>query len=129
MFITKKHLDRRTVLRGMGVTLALPLLDSMVPALAPLAKAAALPKIPRFVGIFDPHGWAPDYWKMEKEGAIDEFPFVLKPLEPWRETVTVISGLDATSSMPPPGLSGGDHSRSAATFSGVSPKKTVSEDI
>jgi len=129
MFISKKHLDRRTVLRGMGVTLALPLLDSMVPALAPLAKAAATPKIPRFVGIFSPHGWAPDYWRIEKEGAIGEFPFVLKPLQAWRDTVTVVSGLAATSSMPPQGLSGGDHSRSAATFSGVSPKKTVSEDI
>ena len=49
MIVSKKAIPRRTVLRGMGVTLALPLLDSMIPALAPLAKAAALPKIPRFV--------------------------------------------------------------------------------
>src|SRR5579862_4186856 len=126
MFVTKKHLSRRTLLRGAGVTLALPLLDSMVPALAPFAKAAATPRIPRFVGVFNPHGWAPAYWAMDN-GA--ELPFILKPLEPWRDTVTIVSGLDATSSMPPPGTTGGDHSRSAATFSGVSPKKTVSEDI
>jgi hypothetical protein len=129
MIITKKHISRRTVLRAAGVSLALPFLDSMVPALAPLAKAAALPKIPRFVGVFNPHGWAPDFWLIEKEGALGELPFVLKPLQDWKDRITVISGLDATSSMPPPGLTGGDHSRSAATFSGVSPKKTVSEDI
>ncbi len=129
MFITRKHIPRRTLLRGMGVTLALPLLDSMVPALAPLARAAATPKIPRFVGIFSPHGWAPDYWAMDKTGPVSEYPFVLKPLDGWRDAVTVISGLDATSSMPPMGTAGGDHSRSAAVFSGVQPKKTVSEDI
>lgn len=129
MFITRKHISRRTLLRGAGVSLALPLLDSMVPALTPLAKAAATPKIPRFIGIFNAHGWAPEYWEMAAQGAATEFPFVLKPLQPWRETVTVISGLDATASMPPSGETGGDHSRSAAVFSGVPPKKTVSEDI
>jgi len=66
VFVTKSTSVGRTLLlrgvwAGMGVTLALPLLDSMVPALTPLAKAAALPKSPRFVGIIDPHGWAPDY--------------------------------------------------------------------
>jgi len=123
MFITKKHISRRAVLRGAGVTLALPFLESMIPALAPLAKAAATPKIPRFVGIFSPHGWAPDYWNIEQAGPLTELPFVLKPLDAWKDSITVISGLDATSSMPPPGLTGGDHSRSAAVFSGVQPKK------
>src|SRR5580693_8421554 len=101
MFITKKHISRRTLLRGAGVSLALPLLDSMFPALTPLAKAAATSNVPRFVGIFNPHGWAPDYWSMEKTGLFSELPFVLKPLEPWREWITLVSGLDATSSMPP----------------------------
>jgi len=128
MFVSKKHIPRRAVLKGMGVTLALPLLESMVPALSPLASAAVTPKIPRFVGIFNPHGWAPDYWAMPV-GPVSEYPFVLKPLEAWREHITVISGLDSYSSMPPPGFTGGDHSRSAATFSGVSPKKTLSDDI
>jgi hypothetical protein len=124
MFITGKHIPRRTLLRGLGVSLALPLLDSMAPAFA-----AASPKIPRFVGIFSPHGWAPDYWQTIKPGPLAELPFVMKPLEPWRDRITLVTGLDATSSMPPPGLTGGDHSRSAAVFSGVPPKKTVSEDI
>src|ERR1700674_3580284 len=129
MFITQKHISRRAVLRGAGVTLALPFLESMIPALAPLAKAAATPKIPRFVGVFNPHGWAPEYSAMGKSGPLGELPFVLKPLDAWKDSVTIISGLDATSSMPPPGLTGGDHSRSAAVFSGVPPKKTVSDDI
>jgi hypothetical protein len=128
MFITKKHISRRTILRGAGVSLALPLLESMFPAIVPLAKAQATTKIPRFVGIFNPHGWEPERWAM-KEGALSELPFILKPLEPWRDSITVISGLDATSSMPAPGETGGDHSRSAAVFSGAQPKKTVSADI
>jgi hypothetical protein len=129
MLITRKHLSRRTLLRGTGVTLALPLLDSMFPALAPFAKAAATPKTPRFAGIFNPHGWAPSHWVIDKEGPLTELPFVLKPLEAWREQITVVSGLDASSSMPPPGETGGDHSRGAATFAGVPPKKTVNDDI
>jgi hypothetical protein len=129
MFITRKHISRRTLLRGAGVSLALPVLDSMIPALAPSARAEAAPKAPRFVGIFNAHGWAPEYWKIDAEGPLTELPFVLKPLEAWKDTVTVFSGLDATASMPPPGETGGDHSRSAAVFSGAAPKKTVSEDI
>src|SRR2546427_12800771 len=128
MIITKKKLDRRTFLRGAGVTLALPLLESMYPALVPSAKAEATAKIPRSVGIFNPHGWEPGHWAMTP-GELTDLPFILKPLEPWKESITVISGLDATSSMPPSGETGGDHSRSAATFSGVQPKKTVSSDI
>jgi Protein of unknown function (DUF1552) len=128
MFITKKHIPRRTFLRGAGVTLALPLLESMVPALVPFAKAQATAKIPRFVGIFNPHGWEPGHWAMN-EGPLSDLPFILKALEPWKDSITVISGLDATSSMPAPGETGGDHSRSAAVFSGVQPKKTVSADI
>src|SRR5256885_13313635 len=101
MFITKKHLSRRTFLQGAGVTLALPLLESMYPALVPLAKAQAAATHPRFVGIFNPHGWEPGHWAMA-EGALPELPFILKPLEPWKDSITVISGLDATSSMPAP---------------------------
>src|SRR5215475_12093435 len=128
MFITKKHIPRRTFLHGAGVTLALPLLESMYPALVPSAKAQAAGSIPRFVGIFNPHGWEPGHWAMN-EGALSTLPFILEPLEPWKDSITVISGLDATSSMPAPGETGGDHSRSAATFSGAQPKKTVSADI
>jgi hypothetical protein len=129
MIVTRKRLSRRAMLRGAGVALSLPLLDSMIPALTPWAKAAVAPKIPRFVAIFNPHGWAPSYWTMGEAGPLGELPFVLKPLEPWKSDITVISGMDATSSMPPSGETGGDHSRGAATFAGVPPKKTVNEDI
>ena len=61
MFITKKHISRRTILRGGGAALALPLLDAMIPAATALAQTAATPK-PRFVGCFVPHGMAPGYW-------------------------------------------------------------------
>ena len=85
MFLTKKHISRRTVLRGAGAMLALPLLDAMVPAATLLAQTAAAPK-PRFVGLFVPHGMAPGYWVPEKEGALPaELPFNWKPLEPFRE--------------------------------------------
>src|SRR5690349_6433832 len=128
MVITKKHISRRTLLRGAGVALALPVLDSMFPAFTPWVKAQAGRKTPRFVGLFNPHGWEPAHWAMP-EGPLGDLPFILKPLEAHKDVITVISGLDATSSMPAAGETGGDHSRSAAVFSGIPPKKTVSADI
>src|SRR6185436_4537638 len=71
MFITKKHIPRRTFLQGAGVTLALPLLESMVPASTVLAQTAAAPT-PRFVGMFFPHGMAPGYWEPKEEGKLPE---------------------------------------------------------
>ena len=92
MFITKKYISRRTVLRGTGVALALPLLDSMVPAQTPLSRTAAVPKT-RFVGIFVPHGMAPGYWIPEgpslKAGPV---PFIMEPLEPHFDQTTLLSG-------------------------------------
>ena len=67
MFVSKKHIARRTFLRGAGVTLALPLLESMLPALTPTRMTAAAP-VRRFVGIWHPHGAAPGYWSPLKEG-------------------------------------------------------------
>ena len=72
-YISKKHLPRRTFLRGMGVTLALPLLDSMVPARTALAQTAATPRS-RFCGIYVPHGAAMDKWTPAQEGSGFEFP-------------------------------------------------------
>ena len=71
MFITKRHIPRRTFLQGAGITLALPLLEAMVPASTALAQTAATPK-PRFVGMFFPHGMAPGYWEPKAEGALPE---------------------------------------------------------
>ena len=98
MFVTKKHIPRRTFLRGAGVTLALPLLESMVPALTPARLTAAAP-VRRFVGIWHPHGASPGYWSPLQEGRDFEFSFITKPLEPFRNRVVLISGLDMPEAM------------------------------
>src|SRR3990170_5811414 len=97
MFVAKKHIHRRTFLRGAGVTLALPLLESMVPALTPARLTAAAP-VRRFVGIWRPHGAAPGYWSPLQEGKDFEFSFITKPLEPFRDHTVLISGLDMNES-------------------------------
>jgi hypothetical protein len=128
-FITKKHISRRTILRGAGATLALPLLESMVPAATALAQTAARPK-PRFVGLFVPHGAAPGYWVPEKEGALPtELPFNWKPLEPFRDQTVIMSGLHSRSAEPPPGVTGADHWVAAAFMCAVKPKKTAGADV
>ena len=109
MFITKKHIPRRTILRGTGAALALPLLEAMVPAATALAQTAATPK-PRFVGCFVPHGMAPGYWVPSAEGPLgSELPFNFKPLEPHRDHTVILSGLHSRSAEPPPGVTGADH--------------------
>jgi hypothetical protein len=77
MFISKKYISRRTLLRGAGVTLGLPLLDSMVPAQTPLNKTAAVPPH-RFMAIWHPHGAAPGYWSPQQVGSNFEFSFITK---------------------------------------------------
>jgi len=129
MFITKKHLSRRMVLRGAGATLALPLLDAMIPASTALAQTAATPK-PRFVGCFVPHGAAPGYWVPETEGPLAAtLPFNWKPLEPFRSSTVILSGLHSRSAEPPPGVTGADHWVAAAFLCANKPKKTAGADV
>ncbi|MFO7276070.1 MAG: DUF1552 domain-containing protein [Pseudomonadota bacterium] len=92
MFNTKKFISRRTVLRGAGAAIALPLLDAMIPASTALAKTAAAPK-PRMGFIYFPHGAVMDAWMPKQTGPGFEFSPILKPLEPFRSYVTVVSGL------------------------------------
>ncbi|PZN34836.1 MAG: hypothetical protein DIU71_01560 [Proteobacteria bacterium] len=92
MFLTKKHLSRRTVLRGMGASIALPLLDAMIPAGTALANTAARPA-PRLGFIYFPHGAVMDRWTPKGTGTDFELPQILKPLEPYRSHLTVVSGL------------------------------------
>ncbi len=92
MFITKKHLSRRTVLRGLGASVALPLLDAMVPARTALAQTAAAPTL-RFGTIYVPHGVIMDVWMPKQVGTDFELPVILKPLENLRPHFNVISGL------------------------------------
>ena len=119
MFITRKHLSRRTMLRGIGAAVALPLLDSMLPAQTPLAKPTV-----RLGFVYLPHGAIMNQWTPSAEGAGFEFSPILKPLEPLRDYVNVISGLghkaaDTTAV----------HSLSPTTWlSGVRPKPTQGVD-
>jgi len=124
MFITKTYIPRRTFLRGAGVTLALPLLESMVPALQPLRLTAAAPP-KRFVGIWHPHGAAPGYWSPLQEGKDFAFSFITKPLEPFRNRVVLISGLDMPEAMATTEEPGGDHARGAVLLSGARPRRNA----
>src|SRR5215470_8015288 len=128
MFISKKHISRRAFLHGTGVTLALPLLESMLPAQTPLRNTAANLKT-RFAGIFFPHGMAPGHWVPKKEGTGFEFPFIMEPLQPLREQVVILSGLHTRSAEPPPGVTGSDHFVAAAYLSATKPRKTTGADI
>jgi hypothetical protein len=93
MFITRKHLSRRSFLRGtLGVTVALPLLDAMVPSLTAQTRTAAKPQI-RFGGIYLPNGVLPDRWHPDIVGPDFEFKPVMRPLEPFRNQLVTISGL------------------------------------
>src|SRR5512147_459715 len=123
MLITKKHLPRRTFLRGMGVTLALPLLDSMIPAQTLTRKTAAA-GTPRLGFVYVPHGAIMDQWTPAAEGAGFEFTRILKPLEPYRDSLTVVSGLGHRAAD-----STAVHSLSPTTWlSGVRPKPTQGTD-
>jgi hypothetical protein len=126
-FITNKTLHRRTFLRGVGATVALPLLESMLPAVGSVARAAQLSPM-RFTGIFVPHGAAPGYWVPSGERNF-ELPFIYKPLEKVRNQVVITSGLWAKSSENPPGVTGADHFVAAAYLCGTKPRKTTGADI
>ena len=137
MFITKKHLSRRTVLRGMGVSLALPLLDSMVPAQTPVAKTAAAPKT-RLACIEMVHGAAGStadgtekhYWSPAEEGRDFKFSQTLEPLEPLREYITVVSDTDLHPATAwSAAEEGADHFRSSAVYlTAAHPKMTEGSD-
>jgi hypothetical protein len=92
MFITRKSLSRRTVLKGAGVALALPLLDAMIPAGTAWAQTAARPKV-RMGFVYFPHGAVMKNWMPEKPGTDFEFSAILKPLAPYKPYVTIVTGL------------------------------------
>jgi hypothetical protein len=123
MFITKKHLSRRTFLHAAGATMALPFLDSMVPALTAQTRTAAN-VTPRLGFVYVPHGAIMDRWTPKTEGAGFEFTPILQSLEPFRNQLNIVSGLghqaaDTTAV----------HSLSPATWlSGVRPKATQGTD-
>src|SRR5690349_14123168 len=118
MFITKKHLSRRTFLQGVGATVALPLLDSMVGAQTPLRQSAAAPKA-RFVAFYVPHGATMDKWTPAAAGTDFTFTEILKPLEPHRDRINIISNLAHPFVAGAGGAdvsAGANHTRAAAVF-------------
>ena len=92
MFITKKHLDRRTVLRGVGASIALPLLDAMIPARTALAQTAAKP-VTKMGFVYFPHGAVMAEWSPAASGKAFEIPKILEPAAKYRDYMTIVSGL------------------------------------
>jgi hypothetical protein len=120
-FISRRSIPRRAVLRGLGATLALPLLDAMVPALTATALTAAAPTR-RFGAIFIPMGERPSHWTPKTAGAGFDFSPILKPLEPFRDSITVVSNVDRPLQ--------GTHAVSSGTWlTGTAPKRTEAEDF
>jgi hypothetical protein len=121
MFVTKKSISRRTVLRGMGTAVALPLLDAMVPAFAP---AAATNPVRRFGVVYHPNGVIYDQWLPKGVGSEFELSPTLKGLEPFKDKLTVITGLFSDQAEAN-GDGGGDHSRACGSYlTGVHVKKS-----
>ena len=115
--------------KGAGVTLALPLLDAMVPAGTALAQTVAGQPKTRFVGVFFPHGMAPGHWEPAAEGALPEkLPYILESLEKVKDQTVVLSGLWSQSAEPPEGTTGSDHWVAAAYLTGIKPRKTAGSD-
>jgi Protein of unknown function (DUF1552) len=130
MMIFKKAIPRRTFLRGVGATLALPLLDGMIPAFAAGLDSAR--PLSRLSVVYVPTGMIMDQWTPAQEGAAFELSPILAPLAPFRDRTLVLSGLalhNADALLPGEGAVG-NHSRASATFlSGVHPKKTEGADL
>jgi hypothetical protein len=139
MLITKKHLSRRTLLHGMGVTLGLPLMDAMIPAQTPSRQTAAGSRRVRLACTEMVHGAAGSaetaagghYWSPAREGADFDFSYSLEPLAPFRDYLTIISGTDAgQADASTPDEVGADHFRSSAVFLTAShPRQTGGADV
>jgi hypothetical protein len=129
MFLTKRHIPRRTFLKSAGCTLTLPLLDAMLPASSVLAAAEAASPKPRFVGIFFPHGMAPGYWEPGAEGPLAaKLPYIMESLGKVKDQTVIMTGLWSKSAEPPEGTTGSDHWVAAAYLTGIKPRKTAGSD-
>jgi len=127
--MTKKHLPRRTFLQGIaGASVALPLLDAMIPALTAQTRTAAAPKL-RLGFVYVPHGAVLDKWTPIGDGTNFQLNQIMAPLEPFKQQMVIVSGL-ANKAAESQGDGGGDHARSGPSFlSGVHPKRTEGEDV
>ena len=128
-FITKKHIPRRTFLQGAGVTLALPLLDAMVPASTLLAQTAAAPKQPLRRASSSRTAWRRATGsRRPKARCRTKLPYILESLENVKDQTVVLSGLWSQSAEPPEGTTGSDHWVAAAFLTGIKPRKTAGSD-
>jgi hypothetical protein len=128
VILTGKTLSRRTLLRGAGATLALPLLDAMLPARGEAARVDRLTKT-RMAVLYIPNGTIPEHWKPVETGVDYALPSSLEPLAPWRREFLMLSGLTHDQAREH-GDGAGGHARAAATYlTGVHPKKTAGADI
>jgi hypothetical protein len=128
MMVTKRALPRRTMLRGLGASLALPLLDSMVPALTAAAQSPARP-VKRLGVVYVPNGMVMKHWTPQGDGPLAELTSILKPLEPFRDRLVVLTGLNST---PPPDAvnAAGVHARASTRFlTDVPPKRSDTSEV
>ena len=122
MIISKKAIPRRAVLRGIGATLALPLLDGMVPALSAIRNTPAK-GMRRFGVVYVPNGMAMEYWTPKGEGTAFELSPILQPMAPFRDRTLVLTGLN-------PGPGGGAHAGASTKFlTGIPGKMTDGAEI
>jgi hypothetical protein len=129
VIVTKKSIPRRTVLRGLGATVALPLLDGMVPAFAATRAPAAKP-VSRFGVVYVPHGAVMANWTPAESGRAFELSPILTPLKPFRDQMLIVTGLDHTPAAQLPGEPGGGHGRIGGAFlTGVHAKPTEGADF
>ena len=127
MIVTRRHLPRRSFLKGMGAVIALPMFDAMTPAFAASARAQARPI--RLGFTYVPNGITMPDWTPAGAGEAFEFSRVMKPLEPFRKDMLVLSGLGHRNGNAL-GDGPGDHARAAASYlTGVHPRKTAGADI
>jgi hypothetical protein len=128
MIIFQKAIPRRTILRGLGTTLALPLMDAMVPALAGAQQAANPPM--RLATAYLPNGVMMNQWTPTREGADFELPPILAQLAPYRDRMLILSGLAHNNGRAQAGENSGDHARAGASYlTGAHPKKTEGADV
>ena len=127
MIISKKTLPRRTVLRGLGTAMALPMLDAMVPALSGISGRAAEP-VRRLGWVYCPNGMAMDAWMPAAKESL-ELSTTLSPLAPYRDQTVVVSGL-AQGQAEALGDGNGEHTRATATWlNGIHPRETEGADV
>ena len=129
MIVTKQSISRRRVLRGIGASIALPFLDGMVPAFASARQEVTKPTR-RLSVVYIPQGVAMDDWTPVLEGASFEFTRLLKPMEPFRDRLLVLTGLDSDPALARAGEPGAGHARTPPAFTtGTHAKPTEGADV